>query len=403
MLAAPIPDDDEPRLEALRRYRILDSVPEAAFDDLTRVAAALMDTPIALVSLVDADRQWFKSRHGLEVEQTPRDVSFCGHAVASRGMLVVPDASRDWRFADNPLVVGDPRVAFYAGAPLLTADGWVLGTLCVIDRVPRDPRDDTLDLLAALGRQVMRQIELRLTVLEQERTIAAQRRLERSKDEFVSIINHEIRTPLTSISGALDLLDGGVAGDLPERAVTLISVARTNAGRLRRLIDQMLDLDRLASGGVELGLQPLDVAELVSEAVRLNRTFAGTRRVEVRFDDHTPGVRVLADRDRVLEILDNLLSNAIKHSPEGRQVEVSARAAAGAARVDVADRGPGVPPGIRDRIFERFVRGDGVGGTTGLGLHIAKRLVEAHGGTIGFSARPGGGTVFGFTLPLADD
>jgi diguanylate cyclase (GGDEF)-like protein/PAS domain S-box-containing protein len=155
------PPNESERLAALARYHILDTEPEEAFDALTKIAMVLMDVPIALVSIVDADRQWFKSRHGLDAPQTSRDISFCGHVVQSGESLVVPDAHMDPRFCDNPLVTGEPRIRFYAGMPLRTVDGYVLGTLCAIDKVPRTLAADKLAALALLSTQVSRLLELR--------------------------------------------------------------------------------------------------------------------------------------------------------------------------------------------------------------------------------------------------
>src|SRR5256885_8674135 len=137
MKEPPTPANEADRLRKLQEYAILDTAPEPSLDGLTALAAHIANTPIALISLVDADRQWFKSRYGLDVPEIRRDVSFCGHVVASEAPLVVPDACRDDRFADNPLVKGDPHVRFYLSLPLRTPDGFVVGTLCAIDRVPR--------------------------------------------------------------------------------------------------------------------------------------------------------------------------------------------------------------------------------------------------------------------------
>src|SRR5580704_11653701 len=158
--------DEEGRLRALRQYKILDTTPEQAFDDLTLIASQICGVPIALISLVDEDRQWFKSRVGVEAQETTRSVSFCAHAIHQQGIFTVADALSDARFRDNPLVQGDPHIRFYAGAPITTQDGHALGTLCVIDYVPRTLTADQNNALMALQRQVTAQLELRRNLEE---------------------------------------------------------------------------------------------------------------------------------------------------------------------------------------------------------------------------------------------
>ncbi len=168
-LRPPLPPDEPERLEALSSYEILDTPAEEAFDDLTLLAAHICQTPVALVSLIDRERQWFKSRVGTDITETPRDLAFCAHAVAARETLIVPDTLQDERFANHPLVQDDPRVRFYAGAPLRADNGHCLGTLCVIDRVPREFTEGQRAALEALSRQVMAQMELRKQLAEVKR------------------------------------------------------------------------------------------------------------------------------------------------------------------------------------------------------------------------------------------
>src|SRR5216684_3525862 len=160
-MTAPVPKNEKQRLKVLWQYSVLDTMPEEIFDDLTELAARICEAPVAMITLVDEDRQWFKAKVGVSINETSRDISFCAHAITQPGLFIVPDATRDERFAKNPLVTSDPKVRFYAGAPLVSPDGYALGTLCVIDKVPRDLRPEQQRALTILARHVMTQLELR--------------------------------------------------------------------------------------------------------------------------------------------------------------------------------------------------------------------------------------------------
>jgi len=182
-MKTPSPKNEKKRLEVLWQYEVLDTVPEQVFDDLTELAASICGAPIALITLVDENRQWFKSRVGITVNETSRDVSFCGHAIMQQELFIVPDATKDDRFAQNPLVTSDPKIRFYAGAPLITPDGHALGTLCVIDKVPRTLRPDQKRALQILSRHVISQLELRRHGLELARAAEERERFQRDLEK----------------------------------------------------------------------------------------------------------------------------------------------------------------------------------------------------------------------------
>ena len=192
---SPVKPANEPqRLATLRGYEILDTEPEAAFDDLTLLASYVCQTPVALISLIDADRQWFKSKVGVSVSETSRDVAFCASAILQSDVFIVTDASQDERFAANPLVVSEPKIRFYAGATLMT-HGHALGTLCVVDRVPRTLSPEQLEALRALSRQVLAQIELRRNLKRLEQALVARDRAEAEKERTL----RDLRAALANI------------------------------------------------------------------------------------------------------------------------------------------------------------------------------------------------------------
>lgn len=162
MLAAKIPNNEYGRLQKLKGYQVLDTSAEKEYDDITKLASFICETPIALISLVDKDRQWFKSKIGLNPPELARDIAFCAHTILTDDVLIVSDSSKDQRFYDNPLTTNSPHIQFYAGAPLITPDGWKIGTLCVIDRKPRELSKEQLSALKTLSQNVVALLELRL-------------------------------------------------------------------------------------------------------------------------------------------------------------------------------------------------------------------------------------------------
>jgi len=190
-MTAPLPKNEKQRLKVLWQYSVLDTMPEEIFDDLTELAARICEAPVAMITLVDEDRQWFKAKVGVSINETSRDISFCAHAITQPGLFIVPDATRDERFAKNPLVKSDPKVRFYAGAPLVSPDGYALGTLCVIDKVPRELRPEQKQALRILARHVVTQLELRrrsgeLANARQERD-RIQKDLKEARAELVKV------------------------------------------------------------------------------------------------------------------------------------------------------------------------------------------------------------------------
>lgn len=249
------------------------------------------------------------------------------------------------------------------------------------------------------------QIETR-GLLRALRYATERKRLEQMKDEFVSSVSHELRTPLTSIFGSLGLLMGKAAGDLPEPAARLLAIAHSNSRRLVRLVNDILDIEKMESGQVVFNLRAVEVRSLVEQAIEANRGFAEGYGVRIRLEQESAVGEVRADADRLAQVVTNLLSNAIKFSPADHEVLLAIEKETDVVRILVRDHGPGISVDFKPRIFERFAQADGTNarqkGGTGLGLSIVKQIVDRLGGEVGFGDAPGGGTIFCVELPRLD-
>jgi signal transduction histidine kinase len=414
MLSAPIPTNEAARLTALQRYAILDTPATPEFDDFTALASEICGTPIALISLIDTDRQWFKSKVGLDASQTPRDISFCGHAIHGADLFEVTNALEDERFRDNPLVTNAPDMRFYAGQPLISSDGHSIGTLCVIDRVVNRLNTTQRNMLKVLSRLIVQQMELRLAMLREQQfnqqlnaQISERQNIERSKSEFISVVSHELRTPLTSIRASLGLLEAGVLGDLPEKAREIVKIANRNSQRLITLVNDILDMDKLVSGKMTIHFERVDVADLVRQSLEANEGYARNYQVTYALTDHATKKEVMTDIGRLTQVMANMLSNAAKFSPPIGVVEIRLSNSGRKIKVEVEDRGAGIPLEFQPRIFGKFAQANHGNtrhqGGTGLGLNISHMLMEKMRGKIGFTTEPGKGTIFWITLPLAVD
>jgi len=239
------------------------------------------------------------------------------------------------------------------------------------------------------------------------RDITERKKIDRLKNEFVSTVSHELRTPLTSIRGSLGLVAGGVTGELPVQAKSLIDIAYKNSERLVRLINDILDIEKIESGKMVLELKQQDLMSLIEQSIDSTRAYGETYKVEYKISEAMPGVQVNVDHDRLMQVMANLLSNAAKFSPAGSQVEIAVRPGLIGVRVMVSDKGTGIPEAFRSHIFQKFSQADSSDtrqkGGTGLGLSISKAIIEKMDGVIGFDTgketESGTGSVFYFELP----
>ncbi len=403
MEPALIPDDEAERLAAVQRYDILDTPADGTFDRITALAARLFDVPIAIVSLVDHDRIWFKSHHGLEIDQIGRDAGLCASAILHEGPWIVNDAPYDPRALANPLVAGEFGLKFYAGVPLRTSDGHKLGTLCILDFEPRDltaKETSTLDDLAAM---VMSEMELRLA---SRRAVALAREREHLQDAFAGMLSHELRTPATTIYAAAKILTRDAVVMSSARARDLLPDITAETERLLRLIEDLLVLTRVERGLLEPAQEPVLLQRVLPRVIEQE----GRRWLqrEIRLDVTPDLCPVAGDQSYLEQVITNLLSNGLKYSAPDTGLDVSAVEVEGEEEIEVRvrDRGIGLQAESREEVFGLLFRtseGSRHAGGAGIGLYVCRRLLEAMNGRIWAEPAPDQGTVFVIRLPVASD
>lgn len=364
---------EEERIKALKRYSILDTPPDGSFDKLTKLAASLLKVPIAIVSLVDTDRIWFKSKYGIDSQQIDRDEGLCASVIFSEDLYLVEDAAIDPRTLSNPLVAGSFGLRFYAAVPLRTRDGFNLGTFCVIDKAPRSLNEEEEQILKDLRDIVMDQIELRLA----SRVSMAQH------NQILNTTAHDLKNPLTTIPVRADLIK--MKKNNPEMVDTLCDQIKIASLNMVRIIDELLQVGSMEAGKIHLMLIKVNVPFLVSNVVSMNQPLAERKNQTLHFS-YEKDLYVNADEGKLTEIIDNLINNAIKYSPVDKHIFIRVKERSGMVMIEVEDQGLGLTLEDKSKLYQRFTRlsaqptaGEN---STGLGLSIVKVLVEAHHGVI---------------------
>ncbi|TGN03226.1 hybrid sensor histidine kinase/response regulator [Leptospira dzoumogneensis] len=408
---APLPENEDERVQALRRYRILDTPPEEKYDGIIKAASLICGTPMALVSLIDSERQWFKARMGIKDRETPRQTSFCQFAVSENRTLVIEDAQKDPRVSQNPNVLESPNIRFYAGAPLRTPDGYVLGTLCVLDTVPKKISKAEIQALEALATSVVSFMELdaKSQALIQLQSVALE--LQKAKEQFFVNMNHELRTPVHGILGMADLLHQ--TGDPGLQKEYLESLTESSE-HLIRLINDVIDFSKAESGSLHFSFKEFDMISLLERYAEeaSDKAFKKGLAFKTILPPARKSIDIKSDSIRVRQILSNLASNALKFTEKGgitveldlvTETETDIN-----LRLSVKDTGIGIEAHRIPILFEAFSQTDiSVSrkyGGTGLGLSICKRICEALDWNISVESESGKGSKFvlEMTLPKAN-
>lgn len=400
MKTAPPTIDEAARLKALYDYDVLDTEAEKIFDDLTQLAAQICDTPITLISLVDPNRQWFKSKVGLEAEETSREIAFCAHAIHQKEIFEVEDTLQDTRFFDNPLVTSGPNIRFYAVTPLISRDGHAVGTLCVIDDKPNKLTDNQRQALEVLGRSVISQMELRKHIKELKKA-------NEHKTEFLSNMSHELRTPLNAIIGfSRLLLDDTEQHTLPAKFTEYIGHIDYSGHRLLSVVNSVIDLNKIEAGMMKVQIELICIRDFMKGLEGMLSILANQKNVAffMNVSDGLP-THLAIDKDKISQIITNLAHNAIKFTESSKWVKVDLSLNHENLIITVADQGVGISPADQTKLFAKFQQVGQAKSSegSGLGLSITLGLVKLLGGTIKVLSTLGSGSIFKVMLPIQSD
>ncbi|MBE9223145.1 GAF domain-containing sensor histidine kinase [Cyanobacterium stanieri LEGE 03274] len=404
MKIAPKPDNEQERINALLAYDILDTEFEQVYDELTELASSICQTPIALISLIDENRQWFKSRVGLEARETNRDIAFCSHAILKQEeVLIVEDATKDERFADNPLVLKNPSIRFYAGAPLITPNGFALGTLCAIDTKPKTLTAAQEKALKILAKQVISQLELRLSFKKLQTYSTELRQINAGKDRFFSIIAHDLKSPFNAMLGFAEILHKDV-DNLDDEQIKEISSDIYSTGKSTlKLLDNLLQWSMLETGNLSWRPKRLNLREVVEEVLELLSGTAFHKKI-ILVNEVSPDINIYGDLIMLESVIQNLVNNAIKFSHMGEKITITCELENNnLVRVIVADSGVGMTQEQMNRLFEIEYTATKLGTEgekgTGLGLLLCKEFVHRNGGSFRVESDLHQGSRFSFTIP----
>lgn len=392
MIEAQFPLNEAHRLRILEEYQILDTESENDFDEITKLASEICESPISLISLVDSDRQWFKSSHGLPVSETPRTMSFCAHAIHDDAVFIVEDARKDIRFHDSPLVTDDPNIVFYAGVPLIDKEGFALGTLCIIDNKTKKLTEFQEKALKTLSNQVLKLIELKKLNYKLHAKNELLKESYSELEHFSHVVSHDIKSPLNNILGLTDLLKEDGCQIENSEANLYIDLIKDSSEKLKEYIDATLNSYKNSA-----------LAPDYKEFFYLNsilKKCAQLLNPKNEFEINLPeNMEIFNYKSLFEQIFMNLLNNAIKYNDKPKVIiDITVEAEEGYYTITVKDNGIGIESDKLNDIFGMFVTLDKVdrfnNTGTGIGLWNVKKLVHRSEGEIAVESTIGEGTAF---------
>lgn len=389
MIAPPIPRNEQQRLQDLFETELLDTPKESEFDDIVKLASQICNMPISLITLVDSNRQWFKAKVGLDSDETSREVSFCGHAILQDQLFEIQDALDDERFFDNPLVIEDPSIRFYAGFPLITNAGFRLGTLCVIDRVPRKLTEEQIFALKVLSENVIKIAELR----QKNKHL---NHMAETHKKMTSILAHDVRSPMVSIKGIIDYKKAGLF--VEEEAEEMMDIALEQLSNTLQMVDDVVDWGQSQLKYYEVQKEIVNLREVVNTIFGYEALKARIKNNELL--NHVDDVQLLTDKNAITFIIRNLVSNANKFTENG-EIRVSAVKRPNHIDIYIEDTGAGMADEISSKLFTNAtVSTNGTKNEkgNGLGLLLVNEYINKLNGSISVESAIGAGSRFTIKL-----
>lgn len=388
------PDNELQRLRAIKSYNLLDTLPESDYDNITKLIASICDVPISLITVLDHDRNYFKSHFGIPFNESPRDISFCGHAILEDKIFIVEDARLDDRFKNNPLV-NNLNAIFYAGVPLVNPEGHPIGTICVFDHKPRQLTDIQIETLKTLSKQVVNLFELRRKNAVLEATKQELKNQNLQLESFASHVSHDLKSPLANIISLTELLRSENEELLSQESLEYIEYIEDSTTILKDYIDGILKYYKTN-----------ELLKSQKEDVNFDELSENIKKILITKSDefeYTKNITVSnVNKAALSQILFNLVDNALKYNDNSsRYIKLNYTCDLFNHQFDVIDNGIGIPKDKQNYIFDIFktVKNDFGKSSTGIGLSTVKNLVEKLGGVISVTSDYGKGSTFTFTLP----
>ncbi|WP_282086708.1 GAF domain-containing sensor histidine kinase [Aquimarina algiphila] len=397
MISPSIPKNEKERLAAVEKYQLLETLPEEDYDNITSLVSYICDAPISLITLLDKDRNFLKSHHGVPFSESPREISFCGHAINSNDTItIIEDSRKDKRFFNNPLVT-EHQAIFYAGAPLVDSNGFKLGMLCVYDNKPRKLTQEQQKALISMAKQVVNLFEQRYQNFKLQKIQDKLKSRNEDLKKFASVVSHDLKSPLANIISLTELLAYDNKDTLNKESLQYLEYLKSSSYSLRNYIDGILKFYK-SDDLIIHKKETVAFDVLMHELKRITDT---ERNVIFNFQSDVEELTV--NRAALMQILINLVTNAIKYNTKSNIiVEVDLRDTKDFYEFSVKDNADGIPQEHLDKIFELFSvvgvadRDGNVG--TGIGLATVKKIISNLGGKITVSSKEGEGSLFTFTI-----